>query len=125
MSIQLKMDIGGIEEFRAKIMYLPEDIRRRVYEAMNSITYDIVRRAKELCPVRTGRLMHSIYGHVNRDLVMKVGATAPYAIYQEFGTRYIEPRAFLTQAIMENMPRLAALMRQALELAIKEASKRR
>jgi len=125
VSVQLKMDLGGIEEFRAKMMYLPEDIRHRIYETMNSIAQDIVIRAKQLCPVRTGRLMHSIYAHVSRDMVLKVGATAPYAIYQEFGTRYIEPRAFLTQAIMENIPKLAMLMREALRLAIEEASKRR
>ena len=125
MSVQLKMDLGGIEEFRAKMMYLPEDIRHRIYETMNNIAQDIVIRAKQLCPVRTGRLMHSIYAHVSRDMILKVGATAPYAIYQEFGTRYIEPRAFLTQAIMENIPKLAMLMREALRLAIEEASKRR
>jgi len=124
VSVQLKMDIGGIEEFRMKTMVLPEHIRRHIYLAMNSIAHDIVIRAKQLCPVRTGRLMHSIYAHVSREMILKVGATAPYAIYQEFGTRYIEPRAFLTQAILENMPRLAALMHQALDMAIEEAARR-
>jgi len=122
LSIQLKMEIGEIEEFRAKMMRLPEDMRHRVYEAMNSIAQDIVIRAKELCPVRTGRLMHSIYAHVSREWIMKVGAYAPYAIYQELGTRYIEPRGFLTQAIMENMPRLVMLMHEALRLAITETA---
>jgi len=115
------MDIGGIEDFRAKMMRLPEDIRHRVYEAMNSIAQDIVVRAKELCPIRTGRLMHSIYAHVSRDWTMKVGATAPYAIYQELGTRYIEPRVFLTEAIVENTPRLLSLMAEALKLAMQDA----
>ena len=124
MSIQIKMDIGGIEELRAKMHYLDSSMRDRVYHALNSIANDIVIRAKALAPVKTGRLMHSIYAHVSRDWVLKVGATAPYARYQEFGTRFIQPRAFLTQALLENLPRLSLVIAEALRLAIQEASKR-
>ena len=123
MSIQIKMDIGGIEEFRVKMHYLDSAMRDRVYHAFNSIARDIVIRAKALAPYRTGRLMHSIYAHVSRDWILKVGATAPYAIYQEAGTRHIQPRLFLTQAIMENLPRLAIVATEALRRAIQEASK--
>ena len=119
------MDIGGIEEFRRRIMYLPESTRDQICKAFNSIAQDIVIRAKALCPVRTGRLMHSIYAHVSRDMVLKVGAYAPYALYVEFGTRRMAARLFLTRAVTENMPRLATLMCEAMRLAAQEAAKYR
>jgi len=118
------MDIGGIEEFCVKMHYLDSSMRDRVHHTLNSITQDVVIRAKALAPFRTGRLMHSIYAHVSRDWILKVGAACPYAIYQELGARYIHPRLFLTTAIMENLPRLAYVISEALRLAIQEASKR-
>lgn len=51
---------------------------------------------------------------------MKVGATAPYAKYVEFGTRYMTPRAFITTALMVHLPRMASSMREALRLALRE-----
>ena len=114
------MDLGGVESLRSKMVYLSEDLNRQVWKCMNTVCRDTVARAKELCPVRTGRLRSSIYGHVSRNLVMKVGATAPYAKFVEFGTRYMAPRAFLTQALLENTPRFAVLIREAIRLALRE-----
>jgi HK97 gp10 family phage protein len=123
LSVKFEIDVGGIENFHAKMMHLPESVQEKVYEALNSIARDIVIKAKALCPVRTGRLMQSIYAQVTRDMVLKVGAYAPYAIFQELGTRNIPPRQFLTRAVLENAPRLVMLMYQAFQLAAEEAAK--
>lgn len=51
--------------------------------------------AKQLCPVDTGRLRSSIQ-YVNDGLMRcTVGTDTYYAIFLEFGTRKMSPRAFL------------------------------
>jgi len=117
------MDIGDVENLRAKLMYLPEDIRHKIYEAFNVLASDIVADAKGFAPVRTGRLRESVYGHVSRDLVLKVGASAPYAKFVEFGTSRMAPRAFLSTALYVNLPKLIMLTREALRLALIEMRK--
>jgi hypothetical protein len=105
------------------MQYLPSYMQDEVYNALNSIGQDIVIKAKALAPVRTGRLLHSIYFQVTRDLVLKVGCYVPYAYFQEFGTSRIAPRQFLTRALLENAPRIVALIYAALQKAAEEASK--
>jgi len=58
----------------------------------------MVEMAKSLCPVRTGFLISSIYAEIAEDGV-DILAWAPYWGYQEFGTRYIEGKYFLTQSV--------------------------
>lgn len=60
------------------------------------------RRAKQLAPVDTGRLRSSVEYEVGRDsrgLVARIGTDVHYAIYLEFGTRRMTPRAFLRPAL--------------------------
>jgi HK97 gp10 family phage protein len=59
--------------------------------------------AKRLCPVDTGRLRASITHELGRDgqgMFALVGTNIDYAIYQEFGTRYMAAQPFLRPAIM-------------------------
>lgn len=60
------------------------------------------RRAKQLAPVDTGRLRSSVEYEVGRDsrgLVARISTDVHYAIYLEFGTRRMTPRAFLRPAL--------------------------
>jgi len=77
--------------------------------------------ARARCPVRTGRLRDSIYARV-QDWILQLGATAPYAIYQELGTRYISPREFLKSAVWLRMQSLVNRINRAVGDAIREAS---
>jgi len=120
MSIQIQVDIGGIENLRAKLVYLPDGIREEVYQTFNIICDDIVADAKGFCPVQTGRLQRSIYGYVSRDLILKVGASAPYARYVEYGTSRMAPRAFLSMALLFGFPKLVMLTAEALRRALRE-----
>jgi len=123
MSIEIKIDFGDIDKLSTKLMILPDGIREEVYNSFNTICDEIVADAKGICPVRTGRLQHSIYGNVSRDLILKLGATAPYARYVEYGTSRMAPRAFLSTALWSNFPRLLMLTYQALQRAARERAR--
>lgn len=63
----------------------------------------MVTEAKSLAPVDKGRLRNSIRYWEEANTIL-VGSDVLYAIYQEFGTRYMSPQPFLQPAahIVEN-----------------------
>lgn len=65
-------------------------------------TVKVERRAKQAAPVDTGRLRSSITSRLATDsqgLVGIVGTNVSYAIFQEFGTRYMAAQPFLRPAL--------------------------
>ena len=65
-----------------------------VLEAAESI----VIIAKVLAPVRTGALRDSIVAEMTGALTATAGTPITYAIYQEFGTRFMAAHPFLIPA---------------------------
>jgi HK97 gp10 family phage protein len=122
MSIQFRVELSGFEDFAAKMRTLDEAMQDCVQDALNQTGQAVVRRAQELAPVRTGRLMAGIYAQIIYKWVVKVGCMVPYALFQEFGTRYISPRYFLTRALAENASNFMFIVSTALERAAEEAS---
>jgi hypothetical protein len=86
---------------------MPDKLRDSLYEVMGEIGRQMVERARAYAPVRTGALRASIYARVTRELILYFGAYVQYAIYHEYGTRYIAPRYYLTRAFQECFPLLA------------------
>ncbi len=92
MSIQYKY-----EDFSKKIT---DAVKAGIPGAVQIAAVNISSKAKDLSPVDTGNLRNSIsYRQGNRPNEMIVGANAPYAIYQEFGTRNMPPQPFMRPAI--------------------------
>lgn len=118
MSIEFGMNVEGIEELQRTLDRLPRLMHKQVRWALERVGQDIHVDARRMCPVRTGRLRDSIYSKVE-DWVLTVGARAPYARYVEFGTRYIDPRYFLTEAIHLNFPNLKRTLDWAVAAAIR------
>ena len=121
MSVEMEMHLDGLPELREKLNRLDKGMKRKVHEAMEFEAEAMKNIARARCPVRTGRLRDSIYAKV-RDWILQLGATAPYAIYQELGTRYIRPREFLKNAVWLRMQSLINRINRAIRGAIKEAS---
>jgi len=121
MSVEVELRVDGIEEFERKMNNVNVYMQRNVRRKLQDLGSDIHATARRLCPVRTGRLRDSIYSKIE-DWTLKVGASAPYAYWVEFGSRYIRGYYFLTEAIQLHLPRLAEIVRQGLEWAIREAS---
>lgn len=123
MSVEFRVEVGGIEDFGRKMRRFDEAAQECVQDALNQTGEQVMRRARQLAPVRTGRLMQSIYAQMIYKWVVKVGCYVPYAYFQEFGTRYIQPRYFLTRALEESRMQFLTIVVVALQRAAEEASK--
>jgi HK97 gp10 family phage protein len=118
MSIEFGTNVEGIEELQRAMEHLPEIMRRQVRLALEQVGRDMHMDARRMCPVKTGRLRDSIFSRVE-DWLLRLGATAPYAIYQELGTRHFQGRFFLTEAIQLNFPSLKRVLDWAIDTALK------
>jgi len=68
-------------------------------------------RAKEIVPVITGNLQKSIYHTTDKqNLILEIGAKAPYAADIEFGTSKREPKPYLRPALYENLAEIEDIM---------------
>jgi len=123
MSVEMEMHIEGIPELREKLNQLDEGMKRNVQDAMQFEAEAMKDTARARCPVRTGRLRDSIFAKVE-NWIVKLGAMAPYAAYQEFGTRYIQPRRFLSNATELHTQSFINRINQAIKQAVGEASTR-
>lgn len=77
-------------------------------KAIVGATVRIERRAKQLCPVDTGRLRSSITHALDRDargLVGVVGTDVDYAAYVELGTSKAGAQPFLRPALAAEVSR--------------------
>lgn len=121
MSVEMEMHIEGVPELREKLNRLDDGMKRDVQDAVRFEAEAMKNAARARCPVRTGRLRDSIFAKVE-EWTVKLGATAPYAVYREFGTRYVRPRRFLSNAVESRMQILVNRISRAIEQAIGEAS---
>lgn len=82
---------------RAQIDLIPHEVTPQAYlygraQRINAI-------AKTLCPVRTGHLRASIKVVKLSDGGYRIGTDVNYAVYVEFGTRYMHAQPFLRPAL--------------------------
>ena len=92
------------------------ETQKRVKAEINKSALRIQRRAKERCPVDTGRLRASIQlKSYNNGLTMTVGTIVKYAPYVEFGTYRAHAQPFLFPAAEEERPVLEREIKGAIE----------
>jgi HK97 gp10 family phage protein len=120
VSVEISCDINGVEEFVAAMEKFDSGMQRRVHAQLVSWAADVKASARRLVPVRTGHLRSTIYAKI-REWVAEVGAEATYALFVEFGTRYMRARPYLYPAIQEHLPRLEQIICDVLEAAKAEA----
>jgi HK97 gp10 family phage protein len=75
----------------------PERIQRATDKRLDKIGQGMADVAFTLVPVRTGFLQSTIYW-LAENLQLEFGATAPYTIFVEFGTRFMAAQPFLRPA---------------------------
>jgi len=120
MSVEFTFETEGVEELQRALDRLPYLMDMHVHRALQRVGEDMHMDARRMCPVRTGRLRDSIY-HDVQHWILVLGAKAPYAIFIELGTRYIQPYYFLTEAINLNLPKLHHTLDWAIDHALKIA----
>jgi HK97 gp10 family phage protein len=122
MNIELNLNDPNIKQ---KLATLPKKMLDGAFEALTAQAHLIVGLAQVYCPVETGSLRDSIRverggeGLHWRQVKVRAGGyiTNPetgklvdYAVYQEFGTRYITPSYFLTRAVEEVQPTIQTMI---------------
>jgi HK97 gp10 family phage protein len=121
MAVEITCELEGLEEFEAVIQKLDSAMQRQVHEQLKRWAMDVGEYAKALAPVRTGHLRSSIYAKV-QEWFAEIGAEATYAMFVEFGTRYMQARSFLFPAVEEYLPELERIILEAIDQAKAEAS---
>jgi len=121
MSVEMQLHVEGAQELAGQMRTLDHAMYNRVQRRLYEIGVKMRNMARQLAPVRTGRLRDSIFSRV-QGWELKFGAKAPYAEFLEFGTRRIQPRLFLSQAVDTYDVQLELLLATAVEEAIREAS---
>ena len=104
LSIRLEFDLTVEEGMDQTMNQTIGEIQQEARTILEEGGAAIVESARELAPVRTGALMQSIYYQVDDVTGLTVGATVPYAVYQEYGTRRMAAHAFLLPSINEHQP---------------------
>jgi HK97 gp10 family phage protein len=120
MALEIVCDVEGVEEFQAAMERFDGGMQRYVHRQLASWAADVKALAKQLAPVRTGHLRSSIYAKI-QEWVAEIGAEASYAMFVEFGTRYMAARPYLYPAIQEYLPILEQIILEALDQAKAEA----
>jgi len=120
MSLEVKCDVKGVEEFQQAVRNFDSGIQKHVHRLLASWAADVKASARQLVPVRTGHLRQSIYAEV-REWIARIGAEATYAMFVEFGTRRMQARPYLYPAIQMYLPQLEEIIREAIEVAKAEA----
>ena len=120
MAVQINIDVAGAEEFKQAMKQFDSGMQRQVHERLENWAAEVKTSAGQQVPVKTGQLRDSIYAKMG-EWVAEVGAEASYAVFVEFGTRYMRARPFLYPAVQEALPRLEAIILEAIEAAKREA----
>jgi HK97 gp10 family phage protein len=120
VGVEVSIDIEGVEQFKAAMQRLDSGMQRHVHRQLVSWAADVKALAKRIVPVRTGHLRSSIYAKI-QGWVAQIGAEATYAMFVEFGTRYMRARPYLYPSIQRYLPQLEAIISEAIEHAKREA----
>jgi len=104
LSIRLEFDLTIQEGMDQTMNQTIGEIQQEARAILEEGGREIVEDARHLAPVKTGALMQSIYYQVDDVTGLTVGATVPYAVYQEYGTRRMAAHAFLLPSINEHQP---------------------
>jgi HK97 gp10 family phage protein len=95
-------------------------MQRQVHSFLASWAADVKAEAMRLVPVRTGYLRSTIYAKI-QEWVAEIGAEATYALFVEFGTKYMQAHPYLYPALQAYLPQLEAIVTAAIEQAKREA----
>ncbi len=97
MSVDVKAD--GLEEALNGLIGISAGLKPISKAALQDVAEDVVAKARQNAPVKSGRLQGSIDVQATGDDFVVVGATAPYAGFVEYGTRKMLPRPFMAPAL--------------------------
>jgi len=122
MSVEMEIQFEGRDEFQLKIEQADTSMKARVQQRLQELAESIKETAQRIAPVRTGYLRSTIFTEA-AEWTVKVGASAPYAAYVEYGTRFMQGRRFLSQAVEMHRLQLVNIVGEAVNESIVEANR--
>ena len=120
MAVEITCEVSGVEEFKQAMQQLDSAMQKYVHGLLAEWAEDVKALANQLAPVRTGYLRSSIYAKI-QEWIAEIGAEATYAMFVEFGTRYMQARPYLFPAVEEYLPELERIILEAIDAAKAEA----
>lgn len=107
IDVPIQGGIRGLESYGRRV-------QRDLQEVLDAYAFLIQRQAQLNAPVDTGYMRSGIIVISEGDWVRVIGASADYAHYVEFGTRYTEPQPFLVPAFLAYKRQFEQAVRQVL-----------
>lgn len=113
--LRVKVNVRGLDR-------LGELARLNLEEAVELEAREIAADAAARAPVRSGDLRDSIEAVPLGPYQWEVHDGVPYGVHQEYGTRHMAARPFMTPAFAAGELRFPVRVKAALEQAIRDAS---
>jgi hypothetical protein len=101
MSVGLEVT-GSLQGFASAMSGFVENYPWAVSNAMKTVAERVLETSNVLVPVRTGFLKSTLGFRQDNNFQVTFFASAPYAPFVEFGTRYMSARLFLTRSIEQH-----------------------
>jgi HK97 gp10 family phage protein len=123
MSVVITVEVNAGELVNALEQSFPLALNEKVSSNMQSVGMIMQNDAQMRAPKRTGYMASQVSFEMlsYSSWSFRLIGRAPYTIYQEFGTRYIEPHLFMTQSIQIHQEDMVKAIQQAVADAITEA----
>lgn len=113
----LRIEMKGIEKAIQVLSKLERQLPGKIEEKLREVALTVEATAKNLAPVRTGRLRDSIQAEVReKKIVLK--SDVEYAGFVEYGTRFMAPRSFMRQALQTHLQDVKDALRRAFQEAL-------
>lgn len=122
MSVEMEMQFEGRDEFQLKMEQIDASMKMRVQQRLEELAESIKETAQSMAPVRTGYLRSTIFTEAI-EWAVKIGASAPYAAYVEYGTRFVQGRRFISQALELHRLQLVNIVDEAVNESIVEVNR--
>ncbi|WP_248574615.1 HK97-gp10 family putative phage morphogenesis protein [Leuconostoc sp. MTCC 10508] len=98
---KMTITFDGADSLIGKFNKQPAIIQRKAGEIILNTANRVEKRAKEYAPVDTGYLRQHIISEKTGILSADVTSSAEYSVYQEFGTRKMAGKSFMSPAMKQ------------------------
>ena len=113
MSIGVSITFKNAEEVKKWLRERPQEMKEQLNRAVKFSIVDVERQTKTNSPVDTGTMRSSV-NSISRELEGEVYVGVRYGIYQEYGTRFMKGRYFMTKAVQSLKTKIIYYFREAL-----------
>jgi HK97 gp10 family phage protein len=121
--VRTSVRIEGMPALRKALLQVTQEGRKTVQREVLRATLAVQRRAKERCPVDTGRLRNSIAVELeDGGMNGAVGTNVEYAPFVEFGTSRMPAQPYLLPAFEEERAVFIERLKRELGEAFVKAS---